>query len=216
MAVDTPRGVRNNNPFNLKKSPADKWQGLADAQDDIVFFVFKDAVYGIRAGLRNLIAAQDKHNRRDIHDIIAAYAPPSENNTAAYIAAVAACMGKSPLEKLDMHNYADLRGMGEAIIAHENGAPWTAFYSEGQMAKAMVMAGVEAPKKALLASRQVIGGGIAAAATVAAPVVQQVQEQLAPLTSYSDWVKSAFLGVALLGIVLAIWAKYDERRKGIS
>ena len=212
----TPRGVRNKNPFNIRKNPADKWQGLAVEQTDPDFCVFNDAVYGIRAGMRNLIAAQDKHDRRTVSSIITAYAPAVENNTTAYIAVVAAHMGVGALDILDMHEYSCLRGMSEAIIGHENGKPWNAFYTDAQMTKASVLAGVEPPKKSLAQTRQMIGGSIAAAATVAAPVAAQVQEQLAPLADYSAWIKTAFLGVALLGIVLSMWAKIDERRKGIS
>jgi hypothetical protein len=211
-----PRGVRNNNPFNIRKNEADKWQGLSAVQSDPDFCVFDEPVYGIRAGMRNLIAAQDKHARRTVTDIITAYAPPSENDTAAYIKAVALHMGVNSRDVLDMHDYSCLRGISEAIIEHENGKPWDAFYTDAQMTKASVLAGVEPPKKNLAQTRQMIGGSIAAAATVAAPVAQQVQEQLAPLTDYSHWIKTAFLGVALLGIVLAMWAKIDERRKGIS
>lgn len=211
-----PRGVRNNNPFNMRKNPADKWQGLSAEQTDPDFCVFDSSVLGIRAGMRNLIAAQDKHNRRNVNDIIKAYAPSSENDTGAYIAAVAAYMGVKSYDVLDMHSYSDLRSLSEAIIGHENGGKWSDWYTEAQMVKAAVMAGVEPPKKSLAQSRQMIGSTIAATATVAAPIVQQAQQQLAPLTDYSSLLKQVFLGVALLGIVLAMWAKIDERRKGIS
>lgn len=211
------RGIRNNNPFNLERNDADKWQGLSkDQSTDARFCVFDDAVYGIRAGMRNLIAAQDKHGRNTVRMIIRAFAPPVENNTEAYIQAVCAHMEVSDRAPLDMHNYYDLRSMAEAIIEHENGASWDTWYTNAQMDKASILAGVEPPKKSLASSRQIIGSSIAAAATVAAPVVQQVQDQLMPLTDYSEYIKQAFLVVALLGIGLAVFAKIDERRKGIS
>lgn len=211
-----PRGVRNNNPFNLRKTDADRWQGLSAQQNDPDFCQFDEAIYGIRAGMRNLIAYQDKHGRDTIFTIIKAYAPAVENDTNAYIVAVSQYMGVSSIAVLDLHTYSDLRSLSEAIIGHENGGAWSDYYTDAQMTKACVLAGVEPPKKSLAQSRQMIGSAIAASATVAAPVVQQVQQQLAPLTDYADWLKHAFLGVALLGIVLAMWAKYDERKKGIS
>lgn len=210
-----PRGVRNNNPFNLELG-TDKWQGLSDAQTDPRFCVFDNAVLGIRAGMRDLIAAQDKHDRRTVGDIITAFAPPIENNTATYILAVCDHMGVHYNDVLDMHAYSDLRSMSEAIIERENGGVWSTWYTDAQMVKACVMAGVEPPRKSLAISPQMIGGSVAATATVAAPVVQSIQEQLQPLTDYADWIKHAFLAVALLGIALAAWAKIDERRKGIS
>ena len=210
-----PRGVRNNNPFNLELG-SDKWQGLSVEQTDPKFCMFDSAVLGIRAGMRDLIAAQDKHDRRTVKAIVTPFAPTVENNTQAYIDAVCNHMGVKEDDVLDMHVYSDLRSFSEAIIEHENGAPWDTWYTDAQMVKACVMAGVEPPKKSLAVSKQMIGSSIAATATVAAPVVQTVQTQLQALTDYSDWIKHAFLAVALLGIALAAWAKIDERKKGIS
>lgn len=210
-----PRGIRNNNPFNLVLGP-DKWQGLSAEQNDPQFCTFDSPVLGIRAGMRDLIAAQDKHSLRTVNGIISRFAPAASNNTAAYIEGVCAHMGVDSSALLDMHNYNDLRSLAEAIIEHENGQPWNTWYSEAQLVKACVMAGVEAPRRSLAISRQMIGSGIAAAATVATPVLQSVQEQLQPLLDYSEWIKRTFLVVTLLGIVLAMWAKIDERRKGIS
>jgi hypothetical protein len=36
----TPRGIRNNNPGNLRRN-SDPWQGLAERQGDVEFFTFK-------------------------------------------------------------------------------------------------------------------------------------------------------------------------------
>jgi seryl-tRNA synthetase len=57
----TPRGIRNNNPGNIRRN-GDPWQGLAERQGDVEFFTFKTIpIYGIRALARTLIAYQDKH-----------------------------------------------------------------------------------------------------------------------------------------------------------
>ena len=45
---DMSRGLRNNNPGNIRKT-GDKWQGLSTTQTDDSFFQFTDAKYGIRA-----------------------------------------------------------------------------------------------------------------------------------------------------------------------
>ena len=42
-----PRGIRNHNPGNIRRSQ-DPWQGLASAQNDPEFFIFQSAIYGIR------------------------------------------------------------------------------------------------------------------------------------------------------------------------
>src|SRR3990167_2174428 len=87
-----PRGIRNHNPGNLRRSK-DPWQGLATSQTDPNFFQFKSAVWGIRALARTLITYQDKYRLSNVHDIILRWAPPMENNTGAYINAVCASMG---------------------------------------------------------------------------------------------------------------------------
>lgn len=216
MTQALPRGVRNKNPFNIRKNPADKWQGLSAAQNDPDFWQFDQEIYGIRAGMRNLIAAQDKHSRHTVNEIIFAFAPPSENNTRAYIDAVCQHMGVSQNDPISMHDYSCLRSISEAIIAHENGAVWTTFYADAQMTKAAVLAGVEPPKRSLAQSAQIVGGSIAAGATVAGPVISDVQQQLAPLTDYSAYIKYAFVALALIGIIVGVVAKINERKKGIS
>ena len=35
-----PRGIRNNNPLNIRRSK-DQWKGLAEAQTDRAFVLFK-------------------------------------------------------------------------------------------------------------------------------------------------------------------------------
>ena len=69
MAQTKPRGIRNNNPGNIRKSK-DPWQGLAERQTDAAFFTFKSGPYGIRALARILIAYQDKQKLRTIDGIL--------------------------------------------------------------------------------------------------------------------------------------------------
>ena len=80
-----PRGIRNNNPLNIRKS-ADKWQGKAG--DDGAFVIFDTPENGIRAAGRLLKTYRDKHGLNTIRGIVNRWAPPNENNTEAYIAFV--------------------------------------------------------------------------------------------------------------------------------
>lgn len=210
------RGIRNNNPGNLRKNDQDKWQGLSAEQDDPSFFTFDSAVYGIRALARTLLAYQDRNECTDIFDFIGRWAPPIENDTTAYRKACSDYVGVGITEPLDLHQYKYLRALTEAIIQHENGAPWKTWYTEAEMVKAMVLSGVEPPKRSFMASPQVIGSTVAAAATAAGPVVQQVQAQLQPLTDYSEIIKHVFVAAALLGVLITVISKYNERKKGIS
>lgn len=114
------RGIRNNNPGNIEKNGI-AWQGLApaDQQTDPRFYVFSSPVYGIRALAKVLKTYRDQHGLTTIAGIISRWAPPVENNTGAYISAVAAAVGKSPAAPLDFAT--DLQPLVTAIIRHENG-----------------------------------------------------------------------------------------------
>lgn len=80
-----PRGLRNNNPLNIRRSN-DKWQGLSAVQDDKEFFQFLCAAYGWRAAF--VILTKSYYAKRGINTIegiIRRWAPSSENNTEGYI-----------------------------------------------------------------------------------------------------------------------------------
>ena len=64
----TPRGIRNNNPGNLRQG--DDWQGLADPQIDKEFCVFQSSLWGIRALARVLLNYQRKHQLHTVTQII--------------------------------------------------------------------------------------------------------------------------------------------------
>ncbi len=46
--MSLPRGIRNNNPLNIRRSK-DKWQGLRALQTDTAFCQFETMAYGWRA-----------------------------------------------------------------------------------------------------------------------------------------------------------------------
>lgn len=46
--MSVPRGLRNNNPGNIRLSK-DKWQGLRERQEDKEFFQFVSIEWGYRA-----------------------------------------------------------------------------------------------------------------------------------------------------------------------
>lgn len=222
MTVSTservPRGIRNNNPGNLRRN-GDPWQGLAERQGDVEFFTFKSAIYGIRALARTLIAYQDKHGLRTIRQIISRWAPPNENNTNAYIRAVAADTGQDADQILDMHHFDHLLPLAKAIIRHENGQQP---YTDVELIKGLVLAGVEPEKANLQASRTVKGGQAATAATAGLGVVEAVQQTIDPardalvgLAPYLEVAKWLLLAVTLIGIGVMLWARIDDHRKGL-
>lgn len=213
-----PRGIRNNNPGNIRRN-GDPWQGLAERQLDIEFFTFKSAVYGIRALARTLITYQDKYGLRTIRQIISRWAPPNENNTEAYVKAVAASTGLDADQPLDVHRFDHLLPLTKAIIRHENGQQP---YSDAELTKGLVLAGVEPPQANLQASRTVKGGQAATAATAGLGVVEAVQQTLDPardtlasLAPYLDAAKWLLLAVTLIGVGVMVWARIDDHRKGL-
>lgn len=218
MTTKQPRGIRNNNPGNIRRN-GDPWQGLAKDQSDREFFTFKSAIYGIRALARLLITYQDKHGLCTIETIIARWAPTVENDTKAYIQSVARHTGFSPLQTLDMHRFDHLKPVVEAIIQHENGQQP---YSDVEITKALVLAGVEPKQQSLQASRTVKGGQVATAGTLGAGTIEALQETLEPATTtliaiapYLEVAKWALLIVTLVGIGVMLWARIDDHRKGL-
>lgn len=116
--ANAPRGVRNNNPGNLRKTEI-QWQGKA-AGTDPAYETFVSPEAGIRA-----LALNAKHlqanGAQSVSDLVSQWAPRSENDTAAYIADVAKSMGVSPDAPVDLNNPATLTSFTNAIISHENG-----------------------------------------------------------------------------------------------
>lgn len=216
--VKLSHGIRNNNPGNLRRSK-DPWQGLASEQTDPDYFVFGSPIYGIRALARTLIAYQDEHDLRTVGQIINRWAPPNENDTAAYIADVAKDTGFEVNKSLNMHDYSELRPLVCAIIKHENGQQP---YTGAQVDKALVLTGVEPPARNLQQTRTVKGGQAATAATVGLGALESIKDGLDPardtlqtLVPYLDIAKWLLLAITLVGIGIMVWARIDDYRKGL-
>ena len=94
--IKLPRGIRNNNPLNIRRSK-DKWQGLSTLQEDREFFKFVSMEYGWRAAFVILCKTYyGKYKLRTIRDIVTRWAPAKENNTPAYIRHVSDYTGIGP------------------------------------------------------------------------------------------------------------------------
>lgn len=131
------RGLRNNNPFNLEDDGVTQWEGLDTPRNDGPYLRFINASYGIRAGGRNV----SNYILLDgiaptVAAIISRFAPPSENNTPAYIADVASQLGVGQNTPIQVPG-ADLFRLAKAIISHENGLNP---YSDDMIAAALAMA----------------------------------------------------------------------------
>ncbi|MFI3241771.1 MAG: structural protein [Alphaproteobacteria bacterium] len=116
-----PRGIRNNNPGNIRHGA--NWIGLEPNSKELdkSFCVFKSPVYGIRALAKVLLNYQRLYKINTIRGIINRYAPPNENNTDSYINAVANQLGIGADDLIDIKEPCILVVLIKAIIRHENG-----------------------------------------------------------------------------------------------
>ena len=110
-----PRGIRNNNPLNIRKS-ADNWQGSVG--DDGEFVQFAKATKGIRAAARILKNYRDRYGLDTVSGVVNRWAPPNENDTGSYINSVSQRIGVAPNQTLTDVDYPRLIA---AMIHHENG-----------------------------------------------------------------------------------------------
>ncbi len=121
MEQKQPRGIRNNNPGNIRWG--NNWKGLKKdgIKEDPSFCVFINAVYGIRALAKVLKNYQRLYGLDTTRKIINRYAPPNENQTQAYIQSVAKQLGTAPDAPVDLFETGVLAVFIKAIIRHENG-----------------------------------------------------------------------------------------------
>jgi len=112
-----PRGIRNNNPGNLRDDVAWAFKVGGDTGG---FAIFDDSVHGLRALAKDLTNKIDKDGLTTITAIISKYAPPSENNTAAYIQSVVDDTNLAAGQQLTA-DAGTLALLMRAIVNHENG-----------------------------------------------------------------------------------------------
>ena len=78
-----PRGIRNNNPLNIRIGNV--WLGEVQNPTDQDFEQFVHIKYGLRAGFVLMRRYINHYHRNTVPMILAAWAPFSENNTLKYI-----------------------------------------------------------------------------------------------------------------------------------
>lgn len=117
-----PRGIRNNNPGNIRLSTNNVWQGEVEGSDD-TFVTFMTPYHGLRAMAKLLLNYQRIYGLRTIRAIVARWAPSNENHTDAYVQHVALSMNVSADKPIDVTDEDTLLELMKAIIKVENGAP---------------------------------------------------------------------------------------------
>lgn len=114
------RGYRNNNPLNMRHDN-DKWQGEVVPSQDGAFKQFETMAWGYRAAFKLLHNYQKNNGCRILSDFINRWAPPSENNTSAYISTVAKRAGLSDVSEIDTLKGDTMRAVVSAMSYVENG-----------------------------------------------------------------------------------------------
>lgn len=112
------RGIRNNNPGNIRVSK-DQWEGMTG--DDGAFVTFDSPESGVRALGKNLLS-YGRQGYDSIEKIINRWAPPNENDTKAYIDSVVATTGIPATQSLDLSDPDTLSSLAQAISFHETGS----------------------------------------------------------------------------------------------
>ena len=114
-----PRGIRNNNPLNIRIGNV--WLGEVLDPKDPNFEQFTSMVYGVRAGFVLLRRYIRHYHRTTVPQVIAAWAPTTENETNKYVERVCELSKISPTDTLDYYNAEQMYRLVDAMIVVECG-----------------------------------------------------------------------------------------------
>jgi len=113
------RGLRNNNPGNIRHSGS-QWKGARATQTDHDFVQFIGSEWGLRALFKTLRTYANVHGLDTVQKIVSRYAPSADNNdTASYVGHVASAIDVQPNERIDVESKSI--DLVKAIIKHEQG-----------------------------------------------------------------------------------------------
>mmetsp|Transcript_68864 Transcript_68864/g.125891 ORF Transcript_68864/g.125891 Transcript_68864/m.125891 type:complete len:234 (+) Transcript_68864:1-702(+) len=111
------RGVRNNNPGNIRVSSV-PWQGKVTGSDSS-FETFNSAENGIRALAKNTLTHFSR-GKDTVQKLISTHAPDSENPTSSFVNRVSNELNVSPNQKVNMRDANTLKAYVQAVIKQEN------------------------------------------------------------------------------------------------
>ena len=114
-----PRGIRNNNPLNIRVGC--KWVGEVENPTDKDFEQFTCMHYGLRAGFILLRRYIERYHLCTITDILSRWAPNRENHTRKYIDYVCDVAGIGALDKISFQDADTMIAIVNAMCYYENG-----------------------------------------------------------------------------------------------
>lgn len=121
MAVkrNIPRGIRNNNPGNIRVGNV--WLGEVSNPTDSDFEQFVTMEYGVRA-MCVLLRRYIRHYHKDtVAQIVSTWAPRSENDTTSYIDYVAAQLNIDPNVAIKYEDSETICKLVDAMTSYECG-----------------------------------------------------------------------------------------------
>lgn len=116
-----PRGIRNNNPLNIRIG--NTWLGERANPTDPAFEEFVTMEYGLRAAFLILRRYIRRYGKNTVTSIISTWAPSSENNTIRYIDTVCSRTGLAPDEPIQYEDKVTMCQLVAAMAFVECGQP---------------------------------------------------------------------------------------------
>ena len=115
------RGIRNNNPGNLRPNSSFTWRGQVGSDEGPGggYLVFDEPLNGLRASMINLLNYEKRYGINTPKGIGDRWAPVADNNPETYGAFLASKIGKGPMDEISVDQY--LIPLMHAITLHENG-----------------------------------------------------------------------------------------------
>ena len=117
----TPRGIRNNNPLNIRIG--NTWLGERANPVDQEFEEFVSMEYGLRAAFLILRRYIRRYKKNTVTSIVSTWAPHNENNTLRYIDTVCHKTGLEPTQPIDYEDGVTMCKLVAAMAIVECGQP---------------------------------------------------------------------------------------------
>ena len=117
---EKPRGIRNNNPLNIRIGNV--WLGEVKDNTDGEFEQFTSMLYGLRAAIVLLRRYICHYHLSTIAQIVSRWGPSSENNTRLYIDYVSESVEISPSCPIDFNDKVTICKLVLAMAYYECGS----------------------------------------------------------------------------------------------
>lgn len=117
-----PKGIRNNNPLNIRYSKKNNWKGRTKEKKDAEFEEFIGMNWGYRAAFLILYKYMTVYRLRTVFQLCARWAPLNDNNdTMSYVRFVCNRLGCSQNDELSFIDVERMASLAAAMTEIECG-----------------------------------------------------------------------------------------------